>query len=93
MKRSRESGALYRSKRKAKEEFIKKNEGALMKFVVNKKPSECVATIELSNSPSSSTIEPSNTDCDTIAKGFSSICVSLDCTPTVSKIKLRNLSK
>ena len=35
MKRVKESGAFYRKKKKARQEELKKNEGAILKFVKN----------------------------------------------------------
>ena len=35
MKRAKESGAFFRKKKKAREEELKKNKGAILKFVKN----------------------------------------------------------
>ncbi|KAG7153523.1 hypothetical protein Hamer_G027168 [Homarus americanus] len=56
MKRAKESGAVYRKKRKAREEVLNKNKGALFKYISR------IETKSLSNSrDSSSTSSDSST--------------------------------
>lgn len=61
MKRVKESGAYYRNKKKAKEEIIKRNEGALLKFVKVSETTECTPALpESTPGPSGSILKTSD---------------------------------
>jgi hypothetical protein len=62
MKRAKESGASYRKKRKAKEQFIKSNEGSIFKFVSRCAESDSVVDHAESNINSGASLSAAEQD-------------------------------